>query len=273
MNNSAIDKGGKSYWESIWDESELTKAADPTIPGVNNVAIRLMATHLNDAISDRLPAKSDLIEVGCGNSAWLPYFAKRYEFNVTGVDYSERGCEQERRVMENSGVTGEVICADFFDPPAKLVENFDIITSFGVVEHFVPTKRCLSAFSRFVREGGRLITVIPNVHGSIGFLMRLMNRGLYDKHVPLNAKTLADAHEKAGLSVIYCRPIFTTNYYILNVSGLDPALVSTKIKKLIFRNLGRASLLLLAVLEKLNVEITSQMFSPYFICVAEKPRT
>jgi 2-polyprenyl-3-methyl-5-hydroxy-6-metoxy-1,4-benzoquinol methylase len=270
IKESTFDKGGKSYWDGVWDESALTEMADPSVPGIKNVGIRLMAEQLHNAVSDFVGKRVDLVEMGCGNSAWLPYFSKRYGFSVTGVDYSERGCSQERRVLAASGVQGDVFCTNFLEPPDHMIGKYDLLTSFGVAEHFVPTEGCISAFSKFLRAGGRMITVIPNVCGMPGLILRQTNRALYEKHVPLDSDSLKAAHEAAGLDVVYSKPILPPNFYVMTTSGLDSRLVSTKIKAKVFQNLGRASLLAMTVAEKLALEIPSRMMSPYFICVADK---
>lgn len=270
MNAKAKDKAGKDYWDSIWLESELTETADPEKTGVKNVTIRLFDKCLRKSVADIKTENSELLEVGCANSIWLPYFAKQFGFNVTGLDYSESGCEYERKVLSKSQVKGDVVCADFFAPPNELIEKFDVLTSFGVVEHFVPTEGCLEAFARFLKHKGRIITVIPNVEGINGVLMKVTNRPFYDKHVCLSDKTLAEAHRKAGFKVIESSYIFSTNFYVPNTSGLNPKLFSTKLKNLLIQNLGRTSLLTLAIGEKLNIEIASKTFSPYILCIAEK---
>lgn len=270
MEENARDKAGKEYWDSIWEDLALTEIANPELGGIKNVTIRIMSKHLEKSVADLINKPIELLEVGCGNSVWLPYFAKKFGFNVTGLDYSELGCEHERRVLKAAGINGEVICSDFFAPPDEMIGKYDVVTSFGVVEHFVPTEGCLEAFARFLKPKGRIITEIPNVQGINGLLMKTTNRPFYDKHVSLSSKTLAEAHEKAGFKIIDCQYIFTTNFYVPNTSGLDPNLTSTKIKETVLRNLGRGSLLALALGEKVNFELKSGLISPYILCVAEK---
>ena len=270
MNSNTYDKAGKEYWESIWTDAEVPEIADPDKPGIKNVTIRLMEKHLRKAVADLDAHNSELIEVGCGNSIWLPYFAKRLGFNVTGLDYSESGCEHARRILRAADVNGKVVNADFFDPPENVVEKFDVLTSFGVVEHFVPTEGCLKAFNRFLKPNGRIITTIPNLEGLNGYLTKTTNEPLYDKHISLSREKLAEAHTKAGFKVIDCRYIFTVNFNIPNTAGLDPSLTATKLKEVFLRNLGRFSMLALALGEKLNAEITTEFLSPYILCVAEK---
>ena len=95
-----------------------------------------------------------LLEKGCGGSAWLPYFAKEFGFEVYGIDYSELGFQQAAPVLENEGVEGELVCADFFSPREHMLGAFDTVGSRGVVEHFEDTATWALAFSTFLRPGG-----------------------------------------------------------------------------------------------------------------------
>ena len=109
-----------------------------------------------------LPTPDALVEVGCARSAWLPYFGREFGFGLHGLDYSELGCEQERTILVESGLAGEITCADLFAPPRALLGAFDVVVSFGVVEHFSDTGAVTAAMAALLRPGGLLITVIPN---------------------------------------------------------------------------------------------------------------
>ena len=43
-----------------------------------------------------------ILEIGCGNSTWLPYLAKKTGAQVAGIDYSEEGCAlvQNRLILD-----------------------------------------------------------------------------------------------------------------------------------------------------------------------------
>ena len=93
-----------------------------------------------------------------------------FDCSVTGLDYSEIGCEEARLILENNNVEGEIVCCDFFSPPESMLNRYDVVISFGVLEHFENTSDCTKAFSRFLRPGGLLLTVIPNMNGIPGLL-------------------------------------------------------------------------------------------------------
>jgi hypothetical protein len=110
-----------------------------------------------------------------------------------------------------------------------MVEGFDVVISFGVLEHFDRTTDCLIAFSRYLKPGGLMITNIPNLCGLNGSIQKIVNRPIFDIHVALDAESLAAAHERMGLRVSSCDYFLLVNFGILNIenfSGLFYAVAS-----------------------------------------------
>lgn len=212
-----------------------------------------------------------LIELGCGASIWLPYFAKEFGFKVSGLDYSEAGCEKERRILANSGIEGEITCGDFFDPPKELLGKFDFAYSSGVAEHFVPTERCLSAFAAFLKPGGTIITLVPNLTGVIGTILKSINRPVYDIHVLLDTEGLRTAHEKAGFEVVECRYFLSSGFGMAKAGGVDANTLRDKANKAMLRVLEGVSAVTWAIENKSFRLPESRLFSPYVYCVAKKP--
>lgn len=212
---SEVPNGGQltseSYWSGLWLEGDVHGPIDPTDGSIRNHANLARHRVLKQALAG-VDEGARLMEVGAAGSRWLPYFHHEFGFEVTGLDYSEAGCEKAQSIMDAAGVPGSVICADLFDPPHELDGQFDVVVSFGVVEHFEDTALCLSSCARFLKEGGRMVTTVPNMLGSLGFLQRVFDRDIYDFHVPLSPDTLAAAHRQAGLEVVDCNYFLGANW-------------------------------------------------------------
>ncbi len=221
------DKAGKAHWDSVWQEPP--RVPSELIPGGLRGHIR--RTHhryfqrLFNGIETR---RLHLLEIGCARSFWLPYFAREFGFEVHGLDYSEIGCRQAAAMLERYSVRGETTCADAFSPPEPLVGAFDVVTSFGVVEHFENTAGCLRAFSRFLKPGGMLITLIPNMAGLAGALQKLICRRVFDMHVPMSSERLGKSHQDAGLSVIECGYLVFNHFGVCNAGSRQSPLWSVK---------------------------------------------
>jgi SAM-dependent methyltransferase len=209
-----------------------------------------------------------LIEFGCAQSIWLSYFARRFGFAVTGIDYSETGCEKAKAVLRRDGINGEIVRADFMTPPAQLLQAFDIGISFGVAEHFEDTAECLKAFRRFLKPGGLLVTLVPNLAGMLGGFQRLFDRGIYDIHVVMHKAALADAHRRAGLWVVDARYLVCSNFGVITIGSSARA---SRAKRALRQALMGVSASVWFIDRHIARMAESRTLSPYVVCVARNP--
>lgn len=264
------DKAGKQYWNDSWIASEIPCPIDPHKLGVNNYTNRRFHEYFCQKFLGRKNQGLKLLEIGSARSAWLPYFAKEFGFKVYGIDYSEIGCQQARQVLAKAAVEGEIICANFFDPPKNMLGLFDVVVSFGVAEHFTDTTACIAKFSQFLKPEGILITIIPNLTGLIGVLQKSLNKKVYDIHVPLNIRDLSLAHLQANLSVVECRYFISLNLGIINLNGLEANKLETRLKVFAQLYLSRLSKLIWLIESAFREFPQTALFSSYIICVAHK---
>jgi len=141
-----------------------------------------------------------VLEIGCGNSGWLPYFGRKEGFSVAGIDYSPEGCDLARRRLEVEGLEGRVICGDIFELSSEEVGQYDFVFSLGVVEHFSETASALQCMRKFVRPGGILLTQIPNFVSMHGVLSWLYHPEQLRKHKILMRKHLLEAYRCCGFT-------------------------------------------------------------------------
>jgi 2-polyprenyl-3-methyl-5-hydroxy-6-metoxy-1,4-benzoquinol methylase len=270
-----IDRAGKEYWDDVWAQSESVTqrnvVKDEFDPTFRNHVNRRFAKYFGDTLKDLGidAAGSSLLEVGCGNSKFLPYFNTRLGYKITGIDYSEIGCTAARHALASQNATGEIICADMFNPPADLLGRFEVVTSNGLVEHFENTTAVLTAIGRFLRPGGIALTSIPNLVGWLGMAQKIMDRQVYDAHFPISAEALAAATAAAGLDVLECDHFLFTNSGLITI--LSGSVRARKAKRWIMRPFHAASYAL-EWIERAGGRLPPNRFtSPYIICVARKP--
>ncbi|MEO8286214.1 MAG: class I SAM-dependent methyltransferase [Chloroflexota bacterium] len=271
--HSNLDKAGKHYWDNVWEGHTIPPPVDPRSVGLrqhqNHRFHRLFTRVL---LGHRGWSKNSLqgrrlLEIGAARSTWLPYFNKEFGLQVTGIDYSEVGCRQAEVILEAAGVEGELICADFFSPPAEMLGAFDVVVSFGVVEHFANTSDALASFASFLKPGGLLITSVPNLTGLLGWIQKRLGRAIYDIHVPLDRDALALAHSRAELQVLSCGYFMSANFSVLNFADWPGGLAQKAAVKF-----ASAVSLLIWALELKGVRIKpNKLTSPYVVCVAAKP--
>jgi SAM-dependent methyltransferase len=164
-------------------------------------------------------------------------------------------------------VPGEIHCGDFFDPPAAWRDRFDVVFSFGVVEHFQDTAACLEALRSFLKPGGMIVTVIPNMRGLPGLLQATLDRRVFDIHVPMSREMLAQAHERAGFVQVHAEYFLTINLSALNAE--------CRRSSWYFGPLTRAqswvSKAVWVVEDATGLDVPNRITSPYVNCIAHRP--
>lgn len=264
INQDNIDKAGLEHWNQTERNSSIPLEAFDPIPGIRGFGRR----QWHEMFIDSLPINEnpiELLELGCGGSAFLPYFARRFKYAVSGIDFSKTGIDLTNKLCSIYGVKPKLYCVDFFKAPLDCQERYHAVVSFGVVEHFSDTAATIDAFAKFVRPGGRLLTVVPNMGGFCGLAQRVINRDIFHMHERIDINRLKDAHEKSGLKVIKCEYLLFTNFGVIN-PGNNP----TRIVRGIFTFL-KGITALSWILESFFGRFTPNRYtSPYLVCLAEK---
>src|SRR6266404_8035436 len=119
MLRGQVDKAEKPYWEGRWKNVALSRPANPRDARLNNYPVRETHRFLCSTVGKISPPPKRLLEIGCANSGWLPYFALEHKLDVWGIDYTEVGCARSREIMRRAQLPSEqIICADLFKPPS-----------------------------------------------------------------------------------------------------------------------------------------------------------
>ncbi len=212
---------------------------------------------------------STLMEVGAGSSGWLPYLAKKYQLLVSGLDYSEVGCEICKKNLEHQRVAfDKIICEDIFKWHSD--DTYDIIISFGVIEHFEHPDKILSICRDHLNKGGLVITIIPNLKGLPGMIVRNFLPEVYKMHQVIDLESLNAMHQLAGFTKVQS-----------DYTGLIYPLVfpwSSKKKGFLFKEKSFARKTTLFLLDLMNllatkifrffrINLSSKRLSPFVIYI------
>ncbi|MCC7232388.1 MAG: class I SAM-dependent methyltransferase [Bacteroidia bacterium] len=200
-----IDIAGEKYWTEFWKNMNLPPPLAYTSGKINDYPNTLLHRMFSEILKMNISGGKEFLEIGCGNSIFLSYFAKVHGYKVSGIDYSEQGCEQTRRILKRDNIEGRIYHDDVFHCDPSLTGTFDVVCSLGVVEHFKDTSATLRSFSRFLKPDGLLITSIPNLAGATGFLQKKMNKPVYDIHVVMNKPEFEKRIVDAGLELVFSK--------------------------------------------------------------------
>src|SRR3990170_4948814 len=206
-----------------------------------------------------------LLEVGCGDSVWLPYFNREFGFEVFGVDYSEVGCHLARRNLDACGAHGTIECVDMFDLHKEWSGQFHFVISFGVVEHFDNPREVIGLLSGLLRPSGLLFTYVPNLDSFAGLMVKAVDRSFFDTHRKIDLDTLEGYHFGSGMAIVRSTYLQWLDFTMLGFTNLPP-----KLRSLLMRGIKVTDLIPLYAERLFGLNPRSRSLSSFMAVLARK---
>lgn len=186
------------FWKSFW-ESRI------------GLIFYIKPNYVFGDILAKLIAEKDMktaIELGGFPGYYTIYLKKYLGLETTLFDYFIHDGLISQLLDKNGLKTADIniIEADLFEYKTKKL--YDVVLSFGLIEHFNDTKAIIETHLQFLKPGGVLFITLPNFKSINGWVQRKFDRENYDKH---NIKSM-----DPKLLVEYCRQLGLTeveSYY------------------------------------------------------------
>ncbi len=157
------------YWKGLYDKRHKL----PIIVSPRDAAAFEELHELFERIlSGRLSSDSRVLEVGCAPGGWLAYFHKQFGCRVDGLEYTRNGAALTKRNLAYQGIDGEIFEQDLFDNDLP-AEAYDLVCSFGFIEHFDNPDKAVFEHLRLLKKGGILLLEIPNLKGMNHLLQKI----------------------------------------------------------------------------------------------------
>jgi len=128
------------------------------------------------------PERGSLIELGGFPGKFACYFKKRFDYDVTILDYiivSERVRSIEKLYGLEEGSI-KTIKADINN--YKPINCYDVVISLGFIEHFEDTKLIIKKHYELLKPGGVLLATYPNFRGINGLIQKHLDPKNYSIH-------------------------------------------------------------------------------------------
>jgi SAM-dependent methyltransferase len=186
-----------NYWKLYWDKHNIE----------NKVSV-----FFEDLVKN-FPRNSKLLEIGGFPGKFAAYFKNKLNSDVTILD-SYIDPSKIHRVEEIYGIEQnsiKYIKAEFLN--TVLIEDYDIVCSFGFLEHFIDTKDIIERHLKCLKKGGILFITIPNFKSINGFVQKIFHSENYYRHnikcmdVSLLAKILKEFEMEKFVVEYYGHPI------------------------------------------------------------------
>ena len=145
-----------------------------------------------------------VLEAGCGGSPWLPFLARERRCLVTGIELDPQAARLAEANLAGAGARGKILVRDAFDleRSAELLGRFDLVYTTGLVEHIANPIEGLTTLARYLRRGGRILTIVPNLRGWNGVAQYLASVERLDTHELYDVRRLAWIHDAAGFELV-----------------------------------------------------------------------
>jgi SAM-dependent methyltransferase len=250
----------KQYWENYWKDVQL-----PIEIGRENSAPNILAEL--DIFELYLPKTSlSILEIGGAPGQYLAWFHKTLGYEVSCLDYSVEGCKKTRENFKILQLPGKVYQGDLFSDELRLPQ-YDIVCSFGFIEHFADLTGVIEKHLKFLKPGGVLLLGVPNLLGINHWFLKRLAPGLLAGH---ELKTM-DASNWNKFEEFYNLELLFRGY----VGGFEPAVFLKQEKKSPLNNalffmarvLNRIFHANLRWLRKYNSKFTSS----YLMAIYRKP--
>jgi SAM-dependent methyltransferase len=241
----------REFWEEeyYWANLRPPVRPDPKLPFDRSLVA---------ALEEVAPVRrgDTVMEVGCAPAKWLGFYGERFGAYVEGIEYSAKGASLSQANLDALGMSGRIHHADFFTVAPT---QYDLVLSFGFIEHFDDLDSVFARHLEFVRPGGRLIIAVPNFSGVNRVLQQLADPAYLELH---NLRAMS-----RDLYVAAARRhqlIVRDQRY---VGGPDPIIVKMGRRWVTPIILAEARLRRLKRSERWN----SGLFSPYLLTVFDIP--
>jgi hypothetical protein len=246
-----------SFWDGEWREYGKPRKLDRRSYLDQRIA-QFFDTHL-----PRSPLLA--VELGAGNSIWLPYMGANYGYDLVGLDYSRMGCYLLRANLELVGVQNALIVEGDILQNCLGPGTVNVVFSNGLIEHFTHYPEILALFKSWLKPCGWLITFVPNKKHLFRHVEKWLARSVYDAHVLMEPKDLEDAYKQIGLEEIAVGYLgsFSTWKYTRFAQGAT---------RVFLRGLATAlNNPIHAVLKGTGWKPESKMFSPMVFAIGRVP--
>ena len=248
MENQLTDR---TFWTNYWESKP-------------DLAISIDKNYLFQQQLEQIIKRNNVqtaIELG-GFPGYYSIFLKKY-FGVktTLFDYFIH-TNILKKVLTKNGLNEDditVIEADLFKYQAN--EKYDLVLSYGLIEHFKDTKDIIQRHLEFLKQEGTLFITLPNFRGVNGWVQKTFDRDNYLKHNIdcMDPEYLKKIMEDIGLEVV--RASYLGKYSVWLENKDQKSMLTKAFIKFIWLT-GKVATTI--------IPFESKVLSPYIILEAKK---
>ena len=201
-----------------------------------------------------------VLEIGCADSNFLCYLAKKFGYQAYGIDYSEAITRTTELFKFNGLPEPKLYKEDLFSWKPDI--KFNAVCSFGFIEHFDDINSVIKKHAELVTPGGKLIVTLPHFAHAQYFLHWLIDRENLQKHNTkiMNLHSIRKAVTQSDMKIEYLSYYKTFGFW---TERNNMASWEKVVNWLIIKS-GKV------ITKIFGYNTPNPLFSPHIICVATK---
>jgi len=186
----------KDDWGKVWERADMFEINE------NEPALIKVS-----AILSKYKKGSRVLDAGSGLGQWIFYCQKKC-FDSYGIEIVPKAVERCKEYSKRVKLEAKFLAGDVRNMPFA-GNFFDVILSFGTIEHFPETYQAIREYYRTIKPGGTCFITTPNIYSARTFITRPILKVLkspklgyqgYEKS--FSPKELAEMMSKAGFKEI-----------------------------------------------------------------------
>ena len=126
-----------------------------------------------DELIQNDPSNKTIIEIGGFPGRYLAYLASKYNLIPTCLDYNSDKSQIERTFDVMKVDNFHILQEDF--TAYKPQKTYDYVISNGFIEHFEDFDNILDKHMQYLKPGGKMLIMIPNMRGYIKWYKRAVD--------------------------------------------------------------------------------------------------
>lgn len=252
--STSVKLTDEQLWDTVWEGYALPQVIKSAVnPGYID--------RLDELFHRYLPVdnKLSMIELGCAPGRWLHYFANEFQYKANGLESSQYGIEITKKNLNLLGVNVALDQADLltYSPDRQ----FDVVFSFGLVEHFSPPFEAIQKHLELAKSGGLVVIGVPNLKKAIyGFCQKIIEPQILKAHVNISPEELRDAlHD--SIDIYFCDYVGVLNFFLLYIPAS---------KRLAYKAVFWVQVTTDKIVKALRIKRESRFFSPYIFIIGRK---
>ena len=169
MTDGEHEKGSAATWDQLWKNQECNGFLDEN--SYVGLCEKIKFESFKKVFSKASGRKS--LECGCGLATISTRLAME-GYEVTMLDLSSHALDKVKSNFKRLGLIGDFVQDDINDMPFE-DKTFDLVLSFGVLEHFKDISKPVAEMVRVLKPGGVFFADIVPKKFSIHKLADMMN--------------------------------------------------------------------------------------------------